>query len=152
MSTKERSGCPISLSLELIGDRWTLLLIRDLAFAGKRHFREFLQSDEGISSRTLAERLQTLVDEGVLTRSDDPTHRLKAIYRLTEAGIDLLPILATLGAWGSKYRKADEDLARVAKELAAGGQPALERMKKRLRKEHLGSRPQVPFPVYAPLR
>ncbi|TIU95361.1 MAG: helix-turn-helix transcriptional regulator, partial [Mesorhizobium sp.] len=80
----------------------------------------------------------TLVDEGVLTRSDDPTHRLKAIYRLTEAGIDLLPILATLGAWGSKYRKADEDLARVAKELAAGGQPALERMKKRLRKEYLG--------------
>ncbi|RUW48847.1 transcriptional regulator [Mesorhizobium sp. M1A.F.Ca.ET.072.01.1.1] len=138
MSTKERSGCPISLSLELIGDRWTLLIIRDLAFAGKRHFREFLQSDEGISSRTLAERLQTLVDEGVLTRSDDPTHRLKAIYRLTEAGIDLLPILATLGAWGSKYRKADEDLARVAKELAAGGQPALERMKKRLRKEYLG--------------
>ncbi|TIS01298.1 MAG: helix-turn-helix transcriptional regulator, partial [Mesorhizobium sp.] len=95
MSTKERSGCPISLSLELIGDRWTLLIIRDLAFAGKRHFREFLQSDEGISSRTLAERLQTLVDKGVLTRSDDPTHRLKAIYRLTEAGIDLLPILAT---------------------------------------------------------
>ncbi|MDG4854971.1 MULTISPECIES: helix-turn-helix domain-containing protein [unclassified Mesorhizobium] len=138
MSTKERSGCPISLSLELIGDRWTLLIIRDLAFAGKRHFREFLQSDEGISSRTLAERLQTLVDKGVLTRSDDPTHRLKAIYRLTEAGIDLLPILATLGAWGSKYRKADEDLARVSKELAAGGQPALERMKKRLRKEHLG--------------
>ncbi|PBB42095.1 transcriptional regulator [Mesorhizobium sp. WSM3866] len=138
MSIKERSGCPVSLSLELIGDRWTLLIIRDLAFAGKRHFREFLQSDEGISSRTLAERLQTLVDEGVLTRSDDPTHRLKAIYRLTEAGIDLLPILATLGAWGSKYRKADEDLARVAKELAAGGQPALERMKKRLRKEHLG--------------
>ncbi|TIR90234.1 helix-turn-helix domain-containing protein, partial [Mesorhizobium sp.] len=125
MSTKERSGCPISLSLELIGDRWTLLIIRDLAFAGKRHFREFLQSDEGISSRTLAERLQTLVDEGVLTRSDDPTHRLKAIYRLTEAGIDLLPILATLGAWGSKYRKADEDLARVSKELAAGGQPAM---------------------------
>ncbi|RWM92841.1 MAG: transcriptional regulator [Mesorhizobium sp.] len=138
MSTKERSGCPISLSLELIGDRWTLLIIRDLAFAGKRHFREFLQSDEGISSRTLAERLQILVDEGVLTRSDDPTHRLKAIYRLTEAGIDLLPILATLGAWGSKYRKADEDLARVSKELAAGVQPALERMKKRLRKEHFG--------------
>ncbi|PBC00662.1 helix-turn-helix domain-containing protein [Mesorhizobium sp. WSM3860] len=138
MSTKERSGCPISLSLELIGDRWTLLIIRDLAFAGKRHFRELLQSDEGISSRTLAERLQTLVDEGVLTRSDDPTHRLKAIYRLTEAGIDLLPILATLGAWGSKYRKADKDLARVAKELAAGGEPALERMKKSLSKEHLG--------------
>ncbi|RUU85005.1 transcriptional regulator, partial [Mesorhizobium sp. M7A.T.Ca.TU.009.01.3.1] len=52
MSTREKSGCPINLSLELIGDRWTLLIIRDMPFAGKRHFREFLQSDEGISSRT----------------------------------------------------------------------------------------------------
>ncbi|WP_296744543.1 helix-turn-helix domain-containing protein [Mesorhizobium sp.] len=138
MSTRERSGCPISLSLELIGDRWTLLIIRDLVFAGKRHFREFLQSDEGISSRTLAERLQTLVDEGILTRSDDPTHGLKAIYRLTEAGIDLLPVLAALGAWGSEYRKADENLARIAKELADGGDAGIEAMKERLRAEHLG--------------
>jgi len=137
MSTRERSGCPISLSLEQLGDRWTLLIIRDLVFAGKKHFREFLQSDEGISSRTLAERLQTLQDEGILTRSDDPSHGLKAIYRLTEAGIDLLPVLATLGAWGSKHRKADDQLARTADELAAGGEPALERMKAALRAEHL---------------
>ena len=138
MSTRERSGCPISLSLELIGDRWTLLIIRDLVFAGKKHFREFLQSDERISSRTLAERLQTLVDEGILTRSDDPTHGLKAIYRLTEAGIDLLPVLATLGAWGSRYRKADDDLARIAEELADGGEAAIEGMREKLRREHLG--------------
>lgn len=137
MATRERSGCPISLSLELLGDRWTLLIIRDLVFAGKRHFREFLQSDEGISSRTLSERLQTLVDEGVLTRSEDPTHGLKAIYRLTEAGIDLLPVLATLGAWGSRHRKADDHLARIADELAAGGAPALERMREKLRAEHI---------------
>ncbi|TIS44667.1 helix-turn-helix domain-containing protein [Mesorhizobium sp.] len=137
MSTKGRSGCPISLSLELLGDRWTLLIIRDMVFAGKRHFREFLQSDEGISSRTLAERLQTLQDEGILTRSEDPSHGLKAIYRLTEAGIDLLPVLATQGAWGSKYRRADGDLARIARELAAGGEPALARMKEKLRAEHL---------------
>ncbi|RUX26440.1 transcriptional regulator [Mesorhizobium sp. M2A.F.Ca.ET.042.01.1.1] len=138
MATKGRSGCPISLSLELLGDRWTLLIIRDLAFAGKRHFREFLQSDEGISSRTLAERLQTLQDEGILTRSDDPSHGLKAIYRLTEAGIDLLPVLATLGGWGSKHRKADDKLAQIANDLAAGGEPALERMKEKLRAQHLG--------------
>ena len=138
MSTKGRSGCPISLTLELLGDRWTLLIIRDLVFAGKRHFREFLQSDEGISSRTLAERLQTLVDEGILTRSDDPTHGLKAIYRLTDAGIDLLPVLATVGAWGSKHRRADDRLARIADELAAAGEPALKRMQETLRAEHLG--------------
>ncbi|TPK50389.1 MULTISPECIES: helix-turn-helix domain-containing protein [unclassified Mesorhizobium] len=138
MSTQDRSGCPINLSLELLGDRWTLLIIRDLVFAGKKHFREFLQSDEGISSRTLAERLQTLQDEGILTRSGDPTHGLKAIYRLTEAGVDLVPVLATLGAWGSKHRKADDDLARIADKLAADGEPALERLKQALRAEHLG--------------
>jgi len=138
MSTRERSGCPISLSLELLGDRWTLLIVRDLVFAGKTHFREFLQSDEGISSRTLAERLQTLQDEGIVTKSDDPTHKLKAIYRLTEAGIDLLPVLATLGAWGSKYRKADHEMARIAVDLAAGGEAALEQMRKKLRAEHIG--------------
>lgn len=137
MSTTERSGCPINLSLELLGDRWTLLIVRDLAFAGKKHFREFLQSDEGISSRTLAERLQTLQDEGIVTRSDDPSHKLKAIYRLTEAGIDLMPVLATLGAWGAKHRKADTDLADIAKDLAAGGDAALERMKAALRAEHI---------------
>ena len=138
MTSKQKSGCPINLSLELLGDRWTLLIIRDLVFAGKRHFREFLLSDEGISSRTLAERLQTLQDEGILTRSDDPSHGLKAIYRLTEAGIDLLPVLATLGAWGSKHRKADDKLARIADDLAAGGEPELRRMKATLRAQHLG--------------
>ena len=138
MSTREKSGCPINLSLELLGDRWTLLIVRDLIFAGKKHFREFLLSDEGISSRTLAERLQTLQDEGIITRSGDPTHKLKAIYRLTEAGIDLLPVLATLGAWGSKHRNADSELARIADELAAGGDAALEQMKRKLRTEHIG--------------
>ncbi|UDL89397.1 helix-turn-helix transcriptional regulator [Mesorhizobium sp. PAMC28654] len=137
MSTTGKSGCPINLTLELLGDRWTLLIIRDLVFAGKKHFRELLQSDEGISSRTLAERLQTLQDEGIITRSSDPSHKLKAIYRLTEAGIDLLPVLATLGAWGARHRKADADLADVANELAAGGEPALEAMKARLHTEHI---------------
>jgi DNA-binding HxlR family transcriptional regulator len=137
MSTTQKSGCPINLSLELLGDRWTLLIIRDMVFAGKKHFREFLQSAEGISSRTLAERLQTLQDEGIITRSGDPSHKLKAIYRLTEAGIDLVPVLATLGAWGARHRKADEDLADIAEDLAAGGETALERMKAALRAEHI---------------
>src|SRR5690349_14780776 len=139
MSTRERSGCPISLSLELMGDRWTLLIIRDMMFAGKKHFREFLQSDEGISSRTLAERLQTLQDEGIVTRHDDPDHKLKAIYRLTPAGIDLLPVLVGLGSLGNHHRAADPQLGAVSEELSAGGPRAIARMKARLASEHSGA-------------
>ena len=136
MSSKERSGCPISLALELLGDRWTLLIIRDIVFAGKRHFREFLQSDESISSRTLAERLQTLQDEGILTRREDPSHKLKAIYRLTPAGIDLLPLIAELGLWGARYRSADPKLGKIAQRLADGCSDLLLQMKRELKREH----------------
>jgi len=139
MSSKEKSNCPINLSLEVVGDRWTLLIIRDMMFAGKRHFREFLQSDEGISSRTLADRLQTLQEEGIVTRHDDPEHKLKAVYRLTQAGIDLLPVLLNLGSWGNRYRAADPKLGAIAEELAAGGPKALARMKMRLALEHSGA-------------
>lgn len=132
MSGKEKSNCPINLSLEVIGDRWTLLIIRDMMFAGKKHFREFLRSDEGVSSRTLADRLQSLQAEGLVTRHDDPNHKLKAVYRLTKAGIDLLPLLVELGVWGNRYRAADPELGAVAEELATGGPEAIGRMKRRL--------------------
>ncbi|KXF77981.1 HxlR family transcriptional regulator [Paramesorhizobium deserti] len=136
MSTKNKSNCPINLSLELIGDRWSLLIIRDMMFAGKKHFREFLQSDEGISSRTLSDRLQTLQEEGIVTRHDDPGHKLKAVYRLTQAGIDLLPMLVDLGSWGNRYRAADSELGTVAENLAAGGPESITRMKMQLVLEH----------------
>lgn len=139
MSGKEKSNCPVNLSLEVIGDRWTLLIIRDMMFAGKKHFREFLQSDEGISSRTLADRLQTLQEEGIVTRQDDPGHKLKAVYRLTQAGINLLPVLVDLGCWGNRYRAADPGLGAIAEELAAGGPEAIARMKRRLVLEHSGA-------------
>lgn len=135
MSGKHRSACPINLSLEVIGDRWSLLIIRDMAFAGKRHFREFLRGNEGISSRTLAERLQSLQDEGIVTRHEDPEHKLKMVYRLTPAGIDLLPILVELGNWGSRYRQADPALGAVAAELSAGGAEAVARKKRELAEE-----------------
>jgi DNA-binding HxlR family transcriptional regulator len=132
MSGKQKSQCPINLSLELIGDRWTLLIIRDMVFAGKKHFREFLQSDERISSRTLAERLQTLHEEGIVTRDDDPDHKLKTVYRLTPAGIDLLALLVDLGIWGNRHRAGDPTLGALAERLAAGGPEAIEGMKREL--------------------
>ena len=98
--TAPRSLCPISLALDVVGDKWSLLILRDLMFAGKSHYRELLQSDEGISSNILAERLKRLVEAGLLTKTDDPSHKQKAIYRLTAMGIDLLPAIAQLGIWG----------------------------------------------------
>ncbi len=90
MREDRRSACPINLALEVFGDRWSLLIIRDMVFAGKRHFREFLASDEKISTRILSDRLASLVSKGVLTKTDDPDHKQKAIYSLTEKGIALL--------------------------------------------------------------
>ena len=71
-----RSGCPINLTLEVLGDKWSLLVLRDMIFGNRRHFRELLtRSEEGISSNILADRLKTLVEEGIMTKRDDPTHR-----------------------------------------------------------------------------
>src|ERR687892_413751 len=97
MGDDHRSLCPINLALEVFGDRWTLLIVRDLMFAGKRHFRELLRSEERISSNILADRLSMLLAEGIVTRTEDPDHKQKAIYSLTNKGIALLPILAQIG-------------------------------------------------------
>jgi DNA-binding HxlR family transcriptional regulator len=121
MRDARRSGCPISLALEVFGDRWTLLIIRDLMFAGKRHFRELLHSDERIASNILAARLNMLVEQGVVTRSGDPSHRQKAVYRLTRKGVDLLPVLAQIGIWSRRHEPVDERLAATSRELEAGG-------------------------------
>jgi DNA-binding HxlR family transcriptional regulator len=136
-----RSFCPINLSLEIFGDAWTLLVLRDMMFAGKRHFRELLQSDERISSNILAERLARLVEHGLLTRSDDPTHKQKAIYSLTEKGIVLLPIVVQIGAWGSRWAPDAKKLEPVARkflrELQEGGPRLWTKLMDELRAEHL---------------
>jgi DNA-binding HxlR family transcriptional regulator len=131
-----RSHCPISLALDVIGDRWSLLIVRDLMFAGKRHYRELLRSDEGISTNILAERLVRLVDVGVLSKTDDPTHNQKAIYSLTPMGIDLLPIVAQLGIWGRKYLPVTPETGAQAKQLEKGGAPLLRKIQAELRKQH----------------
>ncbi len=124
MRDDQRSTCPISTGLEIIGDRWTLLVIRDLMFAGKRHFREFLQSEEGISSNVLTDRLNTLLEKGLVTRRDDPSHAQKAIYSLTRKGLDLLPVIVAMSGWTQKYHpgtrrpEAVDLVRRTPKELA----------------------------------
>jgi DNA-binding HxlR family transcriptional regulator len=140
-SNEPRSYCPINLSLEIFGDAWTLLVLRDMMFAGKRHFRELLQSEEHISSNILADRLVRLVENGVLTKSDDPTHKQKGIYSLTEKGIELLPIVVQLGAWGSRWvadaKKLDARARKVLREIQEGGSRAWAKRMHELRAEHL---------------
>ncbi|NVD37678.1 helix-turn-helix transcriptional regulator [Ensifer sp. HO-A22] len=138
MKDDHRSGCPINLSLEVFGDKWSLLIIRDMIFGGKRHFRELLRSQEGISSNILADRLKMLVDEGMLTKTDDPTHKQKAIYSLTEMTIALVPIMAHLGAWGRLYLPVSEELSIRAELMETGGPDLWSRFMDELRHEHLG--------------
>ena len=133
-----RSLCPISLALDVVGDKWSLLILRDLMFAGKSHYRELLQSEEGISSNILADRLKRLVEAGLLNKTDDPTHRQKAIYRLTAKGIDLLPAIAQLGIWGRKYLPVTRESAAAAAALEKGGPGLLTAMKAELRRTHIG--------------
>jgi DNA-binding HxlR family transcriptional regulator len=142
MSTTEpRSYCPINLSLEIFGDAWTLLVLRDMMFAGKRHYRELLQSDERISSNILADRLARLVDHGLLTKADDPTHKQKAIYSLTEKSITLLPVVVQIGAWGSRWapdaKKLDLAARKQVRELQEGGPRLWAKLMDELRAEHL---------------
>ena len=125
----------------MLGDKWSLLIIRDMIFGNRRHFRELLtKSDEGISSNILADRLKTLVEQGVLTRTDDPSHKQKGIYSLTEQGIELLPILAQMSAWGVKYLPVSEELGIRAKLLAGGGPKMWAEFMDELREVHLGAK------------
>jgi DNA-binding HxlR family transcriptional regulator len=135
-----RSGCPINLTLEMLGDRWSLIVIRDVMFGNRRHYRELLNlSEEGIASNILADRLKRLVDAGLLSRRDDPTHKQKAIYSLTEPAIQLVPLLAHMGAWGRRYTPASEELSIRAQLLEEGGEPMWEAFMTELRSLHLGA-------------
>ena len=133
-----RSGCPINLSVEVFGDKWSLVILRDMMFGGRRHFRELLlHSQEGIASNMLADRLKTLVTFGLLTKADDPTHKQKAVYSLTEMAIALVPIMAHLGAWGRKWLPASEALSIRAELMEEGGPQLWEKFMAELREEHL---------------
>ena len=98
-----RSGCPVSSSLEVLGDRWSLLIVRDLMVRGFRHFKQFQESGEGIATNILADRLRRLESFGIVTRESDENDARSVNYRLTEKGIDLAPALLELLIWGSRH-------------------------------------------------
>ncbi len=98
-----RSTCPINYSVEIFGDKWMLLLLRDLMFNGKNSFLEFRASDEKISSAVLTEKLNTLLNEGIVFKVTSPKNASKFLYLLTEKGIELVPFMVEFLTWGSRY-------------------------------------------------
>jgi DNA-binding HxlR family transcriptional regulator len=103
LKSRPRSGCPVSMSLEQFGDRWSLLIIRDMMVRGHHTFKEFLESGENISSNILSGRLKTLIAAGVVMTEPDETDARRQNYRLTQKGIDLAPVMLELLIWGAKY-------------------------------------------------
>lgn len=103
--TARRSACPLNAALEMVGDRWSLLIVRDLMFGSRRSFREFLESDEKIASNILASRLRSLEENGLIDKRPDPGDARRTIYRLTAKGIDLAPALVELIVWGARHEK-----------------------------------------------
>ena len=100
---KKRSNCPISSSLDVWGDKWSLLIVRDLMFAKQCTYGDFLKSEEKIATNILAARLLMLETNGIITKEEHPESKSKVLYKLTQKGIDLFPIMIEINLWADKY-------------------------------------------------
>jgi DNA-binding HxlR family transcriptional regulator len=107
LRVSRRSGCPISIALEIFGDAWSLLIVRDLMFKGLRTFSEFVCSDEKIATNILSDRLARLEAVGIVTKAVDPSDARRVHYRLTEKGIDLAPALVEIVLWAARHERTD---------------------------------------------
>ncbi len=138
---KDRSPtiCPIVFSLDLFGDRWSLVILRDILIRGKRHFRELLASDEKIASNILSDRLESLVRNGFLTRTDDSANTSAAIYTPTRKALELLPMLFELMRWGIRYNPNADTSGPVMSQLVNDPKGLHARILKKF-----GSRPPRP--------
>lgn len=130
-----RSECPLSYGLELFGDRWSLLIIRDIMFDGKRYYGEFLQSPEGISTNILADRLSLLEREGIISKRPDEHHKQKLVYSLTQKGRDLMPIITAIIVWSVRHNKdIMEGFEQMLSHLKVSKQLATQKILERLEK------------------
>jgi DNA-binding HxlR family transcriptional regulator len=106
-ASKRRSGCPLNASVEMLGDRWSLLILRDMMLRGFRSYKEFLESYEGIATNILADRLRRLETYGIITTQPDPSDGRKTIYSLTPKGIDLAPVLTEMVLWAARHEETE---------------------------------------------
>jgi DNA-binding HxlR family transcriptional regulator len=130
-----KSYCPINQALEVFGDKWTLLIIRDIMFDGKRYFREMLNSDEKIASNILTDRLNKLEQFGILIKTKDAHHKQKNVYSLTEKGIDLMPVMLNIANWSAHHRDVTEEGKAKVKNYVAGGQELQDKLQSVLKDE-----------------
>lgn len=131
---QRRSDCPISCSLDVWGDKWSLLIIRDLMLAKQCTYGDFLKSGEGISTNILASRLQAMEENGLIEKLSHPDSKAKVLYRLTQKGIDLLPIVLEISVWAEKYYDIDKDRKAVVKEYKKDKEGFLKASLKELKK------------------
>jgi DNA-binding HxlR family transcriptional regulator len=128
-SPTRRSGCPLNASIEMLGDRWSLLIIRDMMVRGSRTFKEFLGSDEGIATNMLADRLRRLEAHGIIASEPDPSDGRKLIYSLTAKGIDLAPVLTEMVLWAARHEETGNQA--LVRTLQTDRQRFLEQVRER---------------------
>jgi DNA-binding HxlR family transcriptional regulator len=149
---EHRSGCPINLTLEALGDRWSLIVIRDIMFGNRRHFRELMTlSNEGIASNVLADRLKRLLGAGLSSKTDNPAHKQKAFCSLTKAAINLVPLLVQMGHGDGVTCRPRRSCRSAPSFSKRGGPPMWEAFMAELRSLHLGA-PAPERSVLAELR
>ncbi len=127
-----RSNCPVSFTLDSLGDKWTLLIVRDILFKDKKYYGDFLRSEEGIATNILADRLEKLELAGIIKWKTDPLHQGKAIFTLTEKGLDLLPILLEMILWGAKYDPKTAAPAEFVEQVNKDREKVIKKIRQRL--------------------
>lgn len=132
-----RSHCPINYTIEHFGDKWSLLIIRDLMFKGKRHYNEFLEAGEKVSTSVLGERLKKLEENDIISKSADPVKKSRIRYSLTQKGIDLLPILLEMIIWGGEKDILTESPKEFMDKAINSKEHLLKEIREQLVKDHL---------------
>ncbi len=132
--SKKRSDCPVSCSLDIWGDKWSLLIVRDLMFAKQCTYGDFLKSDEKIATNILASRLQALEENRIITKSDHPDSKAKVLYKLTQKGIDLLPVMIEMQLWAEKYFTIPAERKAMLKEVKKDKEEFIKTATKELKK------------------
>lgn len=127
--SKKRSDCPISCSLEMWGDKWSLLIIRDLMLKKECTYGDFLKAGEKIATNILASKLQNLLDNGIIGKKDHPDNKLKILYFLTKKGIDLVPVIVEINLWGDQYLTIPDDRKKLLEDIKKDKEDFIKRAK-----------------------